>query len=248
MINYRYQPHQRMPALSKNAMMSLPESMASAVSCLLSQRDGLMHKSLPIAIRADAATSSIDELTHWVTQQLQDKNTYLVTTIDLSHYLPAYLADIHDRVTIRDLLSIDPERWQTMEIDNPPIARITLAVARELGLKGTLLAHTNSLRLAQSWSIREGTSHAIDRNTASPGKSPSTSQRRFIPTQAVPSQVQKDVIIGDLTTLSRHQPSKIGPPSKRQRTPKSSHSQPFAKAMSTYLSQMQTTLVRQDRL
>ena len=115
----------------------------------------------PLTIRADAATSSIDELTYWVTQQLQDKNTYLVTTIDLSHYLPAYLADIHDRVTIRDLLSIDPERWQTMEIDNPPIARITLAVARELGLKGTLLSHTNSLRLAQSWSIREGTSHAI---------------------------------------------------------------------------------------
>ncbi|MFO0764716.1 MAG: AmmeMemoRadiSam system protein B [Patescibacteria group bacterium] len=116
---------------------------------------------VPITIKADATTSTVDQLAGWITQQLQDKDTYLVSTIDLSHYLPAYLADIHDRVTIRDLLSIDPVRWRPMEIDNPPIARITLAAAKALGLKGTVLTHTNSIRLMQSWSVREGTSHVI---------------------------------------------------------------------------------------
>lgn len=117
----------------------------------------------PITIKANAPTSTVDQLAQWVTEQLKQPDTYLISTIDLSHYLPAYLADIHDRVTIRDLLSIDPDRWHPMEVDNPPIARITLWAAKVLGLKGTVLAHTNSIRLVQSFTVREGTSHAIIR-------------------------------------------------------------------------------------
>lgn len=118
---------------------------------------------IPITIKADATTSTVDQLADWITQQLQDKNTYFVPTIDLSHYLPAYLADIHDRVTIRDLLSIDPDHWRPMEIDNPPIARIVLTLAKNLDLKGTVTSHTNSLKLIQATTEREGTSHAIIR-------------------------------------------------------------------------------------
>lgn len=117
----------------------------------------------PITIKANTPTSTVDELALWLKNELQSKDTFLVTTIDLSHYLPKYIADIHDRVTLRDLLSINPEHWKPMEIDNPPVARITLSVAKALGLKGTVLAHTNSQALVQSWNIREGTSHAIIR-------------------------------------------------------------------------------------
>ncbi|USN52303.1 MAG: AmmeMemoRadiSam system protein B [Candidatus Nomurabacteria bacterium] len=118
---------------------------------------------IPITIKADADVETIDRLAQWILTELQRGDTYLVATIDLSHYLPAYLADIHDLVTIRDLLTPDPERWKPMEIDNPPIARIVQTLSRDLGLKGSVQSHTNSLRLVQSKKEREGTSHVIIR-------------------------------------------------------------------------------------
>lgn len=118
---------------------------------------------VPYMVRPDATAEQTKVLTSNLVSALKDdKHALLVASIDASHYLPAEVADFHDELTQDIISSLADMEVGRAEIDAPATLRVTLRVARDLGLGDvTIHAHTNSLRLLQAKILQESTSHFL---------------------------------------------------------------------------------------
>lgn len=126
-------------------------------------RSGHVKRIVPIIVRLDASDEEQQALAKFLVAELRAQpNSFLLSSIDFSHYLPANVADFHDELSLDVIRALDERGAKDTEIDSPPALAVTLSVARELGLGDvTIHAHTNSLRLLKALITQEGTSHII---------------------------------------------------------------------------------------
>ncbi|MBI5126555.1 MAG: AmmeMemoRadiSam system protein B [Candidatus Taylorbacteria bacterium] len=85
-------------------------------------------KIIPLVVRDDISNTSVDVLADQISQ-LDMTDTVVIGSIDGSHYLPQYVADIHDRLTIQAIASFDYEVLPRLDIDTVPTLRTILKVA-----------------------------------------------------------------------------------------------------------------------
>ncbi|MEK7473878.1 MAG: AmmeMemoRadiSam system protein B [Patescibacteria group bacterium] len=145
-------------------------------------------KIIPITIRIDTTNEELLSLVDALQSELDDKESAVIASIDMSHYLPEEFADLHDAYTIDTIQTLDAERSTSTEIDSPGSMFVILDLARRLGLGDVRIqAHTNSLRILQTLTEDIGTSHILA--TFSPGPIRTKRQSRsilFAP-QGIPS-------------------------------------------------------------
>lgn len=92
----------------------------------------------------------------------RDPKALLISSVDFSHYLPAFAADFHDELAQDVIEHLADREADRVELDSADILAVTLNVARELGLGNVVThAHTNSLRILQSKIAQDSTSHML---------------------------------------------------------------------------------------
>ncbi len=89
---------------------------------------------IPLVIRDNTPDSMIDALASELSK-LDLSQTAIVGTIDMSHYLPKYVADAHDRLTVQSIKEFDYETLPRLDIDTVPTLRTVLKVAESVGRK-----------------------------------------------------------------------------------------------------------------
>ena len=136
-------------------------------------------KIVPITIRIDSKDHELRSLIDFLQKELADKDTAVIASIDMSHYLPEEFADLHDARTIDMIQMLDAEQSKSLEIDSPGSMFVILDLARRLGLGDVRIqAHTNSLRILQALTEDVGTSHVLA--TFSTGQQATKRQTRTI--------------------------------------------------------------------
>ena len=112
----------------------------------------------PILIGQKYSFAKLDPLISQVARICQ-KNCLLLSSVDFSHYLPATLANVHDRLTLKALNNLDPKLVQLAEVDSPQSLYFLINFAKQKGAKKwQLFAHTNSGVLANNFDA-ETTTH-----------------------------------------------------------------------------------------
>ena len=89
---------------------------------------------IPLVIRDNAPNTIIDALANELSR-LNFSQTVIVGTIDMSHYLPKYISDAHDRLTVQTIKQFDYETLPRLDIDTVPTLRTVLKVAESAGEK-----------------------------------------------------------------------------------------------------------------
>lgn len=105
--------------------------------------------------------SSFTKLTPLISQtaKICQENCLLLASVDFSHYLPATLAEVHDRLTLKALKNLDSSLIQQAEVDSPQSLYFLINYAKQKNTKKwQLFAHTNSGILANNFDI-ETTTH-----------------------------------------------------------------------------------------
>lgn len=104
-------------------------------------------KLVPLIIKEPAKPDEAGKLTRVLAESCPACG--LIASVDMSHYQPAELAEIHDTKTLRALMALDEnEIWQTEIDSNAALALlINLTKAKDLN-RFNLFAHTNSGLLA----------------------------------------------------------------------------------------------------
>ena len=104
---------------------------------------------VPLIIKEPAKPDDIKKLSESL--KLNCPDCGLIASVDMSHYQPAHLAEIHDAKTIRALTAQDEEQiWQTETDSNAALALLVdWAKAKNLS-RFNIFAHTNSGLLAQN--------------------------------------------------------------------------------------------------
>lgn len=131
----------------------------------LMQRFGARIPTQAIAVSLDTPFADVQHLSRVIANiATSEPDTLVVFSVDASHYMTTYVADIHDLMTIDAIKSNDVQRALQTEIDSPPTLAAYLETSALLH-KNTqhIIAHTNSshiMRLSKTpW---EGTtSHVI---------------------------------------------------------------------------------------
>jgi len=72
------------------------------------------------------------------------KNTFVLASLDFTHYIDARAANINDEVSHKLLLSQDGPAFTLKQVDSPGTLRLVLRLARELKLNTEILDHKNS--------------------------------------------------------------------------------------------------------
>ncbi len=131
-----------------------------------------------LTVRVDTSTSTMQQLANTLHEELaHDPGLLVITTIDFSHELPAYIADLHDAQAIEHLQALDAAAFDKVEIDSPPLYFLlaTLTGLEKSSLR--LHAHTNSLKLMNALSSGHGTSHVL--MSTVPNSTPTAINKRF---------------------------------------------------------------------
>jgi AmmeMemoRadiSam system protein B len=81
-----------------------------------------------LVIRDKTPDAQVDALAAELQKQM-DKQTVVVGTIDMSHYLPKPVADAHDRMTLTTIQSFNFDVVPTLDIDTAPTLRLILKIA-----------------------------------------------------------------------------------------------------------------------
>ncbi len=89
---------------------------------------------ISLVIHDNAPNKMIDALASELSK-LDLSQTAIVGTIDMSHYLPKYIADAHDRLAIQAIKEFDYEILPRLDIDTVPTLRTVLKVAESVGEK-----------------------------------------------------------------------------------------------------------------
>lgn len=87
---------------------------------------------VPLVIRDKTTDAEIEVLAREILV-LQDVNTVVVGTIDMSHYLPKPIADAHDRRTLEAIDTADYPVLSRLDIDTAPTLRVVLKIAEGRG-------------------------------------------------------------------------------------------------------------------
>jgi AmmeMemoRadiSam system protein B len=115
-------------------------------------------KIFPILIGQKHSFAKLDPLISQVVKICQ-KNCLLLASVDFSHYLPATLANVHDRFTLKALNNLDFKLIQQAEVDSPQSLYFLINYARQKkAKKWHLFAHTNSGILGNNFDV-ETTTH-----------------------------------------------------------------------------------------
>lgn len=116
----------------------------------------------PVSVRLDTSHQTIEQLARVLHRELEtNPDLTLIITIDFSHDLPAYLADLHDAHSIKSLEYLDIEASKLVEIDSPPLFRLITTLTKLQNRSLQLHAHTNSLKLMKAEATLLGTSHLL---------------------------------------------------------------------------------------
>lgn len=112
---------------------------------------GFIKKSLPnvqfvpIILKENTDVELAEDLVDIIYNNIDFKDTLILSSVDFSHYLPANVADFHDERSNGIIRSFDFERIYDMEIDSPPSIYVVLKYLKKIkAQKSTLLFHTNS--------------------------------------------------------------------------------------------------------
>jgi AmmeMemoRadiSam system protein B len=112
-----------------------------------------------LVIRDKTPDGLLDSLAAELEKQ-QNANTVVVGTIDMSHYLPAYLADVHDSKTEQAIEHFDYDALPTLDIDTAPTLRVVMKVAEQAGEETfNVTAHTNSADITNQPDLLSTTSY-----------------------------------------------------------------------------------------
>lgn len=116
-------------------------------------------KIIPLVIRDNTPDSLVDALAGELSK-LDLSQTSIVGTIDMSHYLPEYVADAHDRLTVQSIKEFDYETLPRLDIDTVPTLRTILKVAESAGQKSFVqTGGINSVDIVGSPDLMETTSY-----------------------------------------------------------------------------------------
>ena len=98
---------------------------------------------VPIILKDTVTVTQVEELVTGLEGVCSDCG--VIASVDMSHYNPAAVADIHDIKTLRALRTLDGvDIWKT-EVDSPPSLAILLAWAKQQQVKQFVLTgHTNA--------------------------------------------------------------------------------------------------------
>ncbi len=120
---------------------------------------------IPLTVRNDAPAQALLDLASAIETHAMDDKTIVVITIDFSHDLPNYVADLHDLLAEDALRATDVHATDLVEIDSRPLFRVlnTLAASPNRPPLGNVRihAHTNALRLMKAETTELGTSHFL---------------------------------------------------------------------------------------
>ncbi|MBI4407416.1 MAG: AmmeMemoRadiSam system protein B [Candidatus Kerfeldbacteria bacterium] len=98
---------------------------------------------VPIIFKDTVSTTQIEELMQTLVIECSDCG--LIASVDMSHYNPAAVADIHDIKTLRDLTELNEDDIWNTEIDSTPSLAVLLAWAQQQNTEQFVLTdHTNS--------------------------------------------------------------------------------------------------------
>lgn len=98
---------------------------------------------VPLILKDTVTPAAIQELSDLLLTSCPDCG--LIASVDMSHYNPAAIADVHDIKTLRDLTQLDEEDIWNTEVDSAPSLALLLAWAKKQPVeKFVLTDHTNS--------------------------------------------------------------------------------------------------------
>lgn len=118
-------------------------------------------KLLPIIVKNNITSSTVDELVKTLARELP-KNSLVLMSVDFSHLLPVFVADYHDAMTVNVLASGDVQRLKNVEVDSQTSLHALLAYNRLQGAgQFTQTAHSNSATIADKPETVETTSHVL---------------------------------------------------------------------------------------
>ncbi|MBI2484180.1 AmmeMemoRadiSam system protein B [Candidatus Uhrbacteria bacterium] len=115
---------------------------------------------VPIIVKERASRSDIEQLVSFLNYSCG--SCFVVASVDFSHYQPAALADLHDRLTLRSLRNRDiPTLLDKSEVDSPQsLAILALWASMHTTDRFVLFDHTNSGVITGD-PDRESTSHVF---------------------------------------------------------------------------------------
>ncbi len=102
-------------------------------------------KIVPIILKANLKEENAQKLATFIQKNVNPKSTLVLASVDFSHYLPAQVADFHDKRNNSIIKNFDFKRVYSMEIDSPPSIYTLLKYLKQIKTpKATLAYHTNS--------------------------------------------------------------------------------------------------------
>ncbi len=115
---------------------------------------------VPLLLREPMTTSETDQLANFFVTQTITDDTLIVASIDFSHYLAKFNADLHDEATLAALANRDTIFFQkNVDADSPHILTALTRYAIQKDEYFTLLSHTNSADLMKNPRELSTTSH-----------------------------------------------------------------------------------------
>ncbi len=119
---------------------------------------------VPLIIKEPAKPDDIEKIAEIL--ELDCSGCGLIASVDMSHYQPAHLAEIHDAKTIRALMALDKKQiWQTETDSNAALVLLVDWVRAKNLNRFNLSVHTNSGLLAKNLEA-ETTTHILGNYSA----------------------------------------------------------------------------------
>ena len=113
---------------------------------------------VPVIFKENVARPKLDQLVKVLTESCDD--CLLVSSVDFSHYQPPILANLHDQLTKRAMLSLDADKiLADAEVDSPPALAATILWAETQNTQRLVLARQTNTSIIGNSPDLEGTSH-----------------------------------------------------------------------------------------
>lgn len=117
---------------------------------------------VPLLMREPMSKNDTNLLCKFLAEKIAN-DTLIIASIDFSHYLPKFIADLHDETSIAALNNLDFDFFaEKIDADSPQILMSLTPFLQKNGTeKFTLLSHTNSADLTGDKNAASTTSHII---------------------------------------------------------------------------------------
>ena len=115
-------------------------------------------KIVPIVIKDSTDMPQIEKLSEWIENNMPE-NSFVIASVDFSHYLPREVASFHDITSENTILNMNFDGLLNLEVDSPLSLYTFLYIMKLHGYKnGELIAHTNNNDFIKE-QLEETTSH-----------------------------------------------------------------------------------------